>query len=222
MISSLIYPLLRLDLHFCCCFCYSFLSRVRLFFILVLGYLVEALFSKRLHSSLDLANWLNINSIICIFYCFFFYIQSSPPIFAPSPPSLTHSFAYFFLVLVSLGQAEDSVLLFCFYPYSPKFEVMFWPRLDFALFVELICLRCGWGGIGEGPMFLLPRMLWTWFFIRGTPAIIHLIYPWSKILLQSIPNRLYIALIPLRIRLLPGDAHTFQFFDFCLSKLEKG
>lgn len=38
---------------------------------------------------------------------------------------------------------------------------MFWPRLDFALFVELICLRCGWGGIGEGPMFLLPRMLWT-------------------------------------------------------------
>jgi hypothetical protein len=38
---------------------------------------------------------------------------------------------------------------------------MFWPRLDFALFVELICSRCGWGGIGEGPMFLLPRMLWT-------------------------------------------------------------
>lgn len=41
---------------------------------------------------------LNYLIITCIFYCFFFfYIQSSPPILAPSPPKRTHSlFAEFF------------------------------------------------------------------------------------------------------------------------------
>lgn len=41
---------------------------------------------------------LNHNKITCIFYCFFFFsIQSSPPMLAPSPPNRTHSlFALFF------------------------------------------------------------------------------------------------------------------------------
>jgi hypothetical protein len=129
-------------------------------FILVLGYLVEALFSKRLHSSLDLQITKYQFNYLHLLLLLFFYIQSSPPIFAPSPPSLTHSFAYFFLSWFHWDRLRT--LFYCFvFTYSPKFEVMFWPRLDFALFVELICLRCGWGGIGEGPMFLLPRMLWT-------------------------------------------------------------
>lgn len=84
-------------------------------FILLFLVVRLALFELFAVSSLDLlSKFLRQTSRTCILSSFFFFsCHYSPPMFAPNPPSLTHSLLVFFLASHD-SPREDTVLTVCF------------------------------------------------------------------------------------------------------------